>query len=160
MSRLQIKIQQQIGFGMIEAIIIVLVVGAIAILGLLSFQAVQAKSRDTSRRNAIDAVASALEDCYNNKCESTYPTLLQLTDTASGGFVDTNLGSFNTTNLYDSSAGIIQSDAASAATQYQYTVEPTSCSGTGGAIPCTGFTLKAFQETNVSNPYVKESLHK
>lgn len=153
--------KRQIGFTVAELFIFVLVVGLIFVLALLSLQAVKAKSRDTVRRNAIDGIAAQLESCYSGKkCNGTYPSLLQLTDTAAGGFVGTNLPSLNTGYLYDSSAGIVQAGSPSAATQYQYSVTPNGCSGTTGSTPCTGFTLKTYQETNPNNPYVKESLHK
>ena len=150
------------GFTIVEVIIVLIVIGVLAVLIVSSLQTVQAKSRDSTRRNDIDNIAAALEACYNDKdkCASTYPSILQLTDTSPTGFVATNLTSFNNDWLVDSSAGVIQGGTASPATQYQYVTTPQSCTGTGGDTPCTGFTLRAYQETNPDHPYVKESFNK
>jgi prepilin-type N-terminal cleavage/methylation domain-containing protein len=150
------------GFTMVEVIIVLIVAGILAALILNSLQTVQAKSRDAARRADIDNIAAKLEACYNtkDKCNGNYPSILQLTDTSPDGFVVTSLPNFTNDWLYDSSAGIIQSGNASAATQYQYTAKPDNCTGTGGEVPCQGFTLKAYQETNPDHPYVKESLNK
>lgn len=147
---------------MVEVVIVLVVLGILAVLILNSLQTVQAKSRDATRRSDIDNIAQQLESCWSdkNKCNGSYPTVMQLTDTSPSGFIVTNLPSFNNDWLYDSSAGTIQSGSASAATQYQYITTPDSCTGTGGEILCKGFTLKAYQETNPDHPYVKESLNK
>lgn len=147
---------------MVEVVIVLVVLGILTVLILNSLQTVQAKSRDATRRSDIDNIAQQLENCWSDKdkCNGSYPTVMQLTDTSPSGFIVTNLPSFNNDWLYDSSAGTIQSGNASAATQYQYITTPDSCTGTGGEIPCKGFTLKAYQETNPDHPYVKESLNK
>jgi prepilin-type N-terminal cleavage/methylation domain-containing protein len=156
------KRQRLAGFTMVEVIIVLLVLGILAILILNSLQTVQAKSRDATRRSDIDTIAQRLEDCYSNKdtCNGHYPSLLQLTDTSSSGFIITDLPNFNNDWLYDSSSGPVQSNNASAATQYQYIVTPNSCTGTSGEILCQGFTLNTYQETNPDHPYVKESFNK
>jgi type II secretory pathway pseudopilin PulG len=147
---------------MVEVIIVLVVLGILAVLILNSLQTVQAKSRDATRRNDVDNIAQQLEGCWGDKdkCNGSYPSVMQLTDTSSNGFVATNMPSFNNDWLYDSSAGVIQSGNASAATQYQYVTTPENCTGTGGEILCTGFTIKAYQETNPDHPYVKESFNK
>src|SRR6266498_545319 len=150
------------GFTIVEVIIVLLILGILAVLILNSLQAVHAKSRDATRRNDIDSIAKALESCYASKdrCNNAYPTVNQLTDTLQGGFISSNLPGFNNDWLHDSSAGLIQSDNASAATQYQYATTPAICTGTAGDTKCTGFTLKTYQETNPEHPYVKESFNK
>lgn len=150
------------GFSLVEIVIVLLIVGVLAVLIVNSLQAVQAKSRDTTRRDDIDSIARLLEACYTNKetCNGAYPSLIQLTDTAPNGFVTTNMQGFNNDWLKDSSNGPIQSGDASAATQYQYTVVPNGCNGARGNNICRGFTLRAYQETNPDHPYVKESLNK
>lgn len=158
----RVRILLTSGFTMVEVIIVLVVVGILVVLIFNSLQTVQAKSRDATRRNDIDNIAASLEGCYNDKtkCNNTYPTVLQLTDTSPTGFVATNLTGFTNGWLVDSSNGTIQGNAASAATQYQYVSTPQSCTGTSGDTPCTGFTLRAYQETNPDHPYVKESFNK
>jgi type II secretory pathway pseudopilin PulG len=147
---------------MVEVIIVLVVLGILVVLILNSLQTVQAKSRDATRRSNVDNIAQQLENCWGDKdkCNSSYPSVSQLTDTSPSGFVATNLPNFSNDWLYDSSNGVIQSGNASAATQYQYTTSPDNCTGTGGEILCRGFTLKAYQETNTGHPYVKESFNK
>lgn len=147
---------------MIEVIIVLIVMGVLAVLVVNSLQTVQAKSRDATRRDNIDQIAQKLEACYDDKeiCNGTYPSLLQLIDTSPTGFTTTALAGFNNDWLRDSSAGIIQSGEASAATQYQYTTTPDGCTGTVGETKCQGFTLRTYQETNPRHSYVKESLNK
>jgi len=147
---------------MIEIVIILVVIGILIVLIVNSLQTVQAKSRDTTRRNDIDHIAQALEVCYSAKdaCNGAYPSVLQLTDTSPAGFITTNMPGFSNDWLIDSSAGVIQNEAASPATQYQYATTPDRCTGTGGDTPCTGFTLRTYQETNPDHPYVKESANK
>lgn len=150
------------GFAMVEAIIILLIVGILAVLAMNSLQLVQAKSRDTTRRADMDAIAHTIEGCFADKdrCNDTYPSLNQLTDTFDGGFVATQLKGLSTDALHDSSAGIIQAEPASAATQYQYVTAPDQCTGTIGDTPCRGFTLRAYQETSTEQSYIKDSLYK
>ena len=147
---------------MIEVIIALAILGVLTLLIVNNLQIVQAKARDETRRSNIDNIATQLEGCFNNKdtCNHTYPSLSQLTDTLPGGFLDTNLMGLNSGWLYDSSAGIIQAGAASAATQYQYATSPDTCTGTTGDNPCKGFTLQTYQETNPESPYIKDSLNK
>lgn len=150
------------GFTMVEVIIVLVIIGILVVLIVSNLQAVQAKSRDSTRRNDIDNISASLESCYNdkNKCNNTYPSVLQLTDTSPTGFITTNLTNFNNDWLVDSSNGTIQRTDATAATQYQYVTTPQDCTGTSGEAPCTGFTLRAYQETNPNHPYVKESFNK
>lgn len=150
------------GFTMVEVIIVLVVLGILAVLIVNSLQTVQAKSRDATRRSDIDSIAQKLEACYDDKekCNSSYPSIIQLTDTSPNGFATVNLQGFNNDWLRDSSAGLIQTDDASAATQYQYTTTPEGCTGTAGDTRCQGFTLRAYQETNPDHPYIKESFNK
>jgi prepilin-type N-terminal cleavage/methylation domain-containing protein len=150
------------GFTIVEIIITLVIVGILAFLILNSLQTVQAKSRDALRRSDMDSIAKNLEACYGDKdkCDNAYPTVNQLTDTSPGGFLATNFPNFNNEWIYDSSAGLIQTGDASPATQYQYITTPDGCSGTFGDTKCTGFTLKAYQETNPQQPYVKDSFNK
>jgi prepilin-type N-terminal cleavage/methylation domain-containing protein len=163
MKRLSLERRDRLaGFTMVEVVIVLLVLGILATLILNSLQTVQAKSRDATRRTHIDQVAQKLETCYDDKdkCNSAYPSLLQLTDTSPNGFVVANLPDFNNDWLKDSSNGVIQANDATAATQYQYTASPDGCTGTTGSAKCQGFTLRSYQETNPDHPYVKDSFNK
>ncbi|HWZ66171.1 MAG TPA: type II secretion system protein [Patescibacteria group bacterium] len=147
------------GFTIVELLIVIVVIGILAALVLNSFSGVQAKARDTKRQTDMKALATQLEVCYNDKCGSSYPTLVQLTDTSAGGFIQTNMKGLDVNALKDSNGATIQANAPAATNQYQYSPTPAGCTGTTGATLCTSFTLQAFQEKTPTTPYVKTSLN-
>jgi prepilin-type N-terminal cleavage/methylation domain-containing protein len=153
-----IKKQLQRGFTVVELLIVIVVIGILAALVLNSFAGVQAKARDTQRKTDINAIATQLEACYNDKCNGTYPGLTNLQDDATNGWVETNLPGFDKSALYDSTNAKIQGNAVSATAQYRYV--GSDCTGVGAAEVCKGFTLTAWQEQNTGSPYTKESLNK
>lgn len=53
--------QQSKGFTLLEILVVMLIVGAIATIGLRSYLASQMKARDTRRKNDIEQLARALE---------------------------------------------------------------------------------------------------
>jgi len=145
---------------MVEVVIVLVIIGILAALVLTSLSGVKAKTRDTARKDEITAIAKQLEDCYNNACSGSYPTLVQLTDTSAGGFAQTNFKNFSNDSLVDSGNSVIQGNEPTASNQYQYKPAPAGCSGISGSSLCTGYTLKAYQETNTAHPYTKESFNK
>jgi len=149
------------GFAFIELIIGIVVVGILVALALNSYGEVQAKSRDTRRQAAIDTIAAALEACYNGPCKHTYPSLLQLQDDSSGGWVQTNLTHFASSTLYDSKLNKIQGDAPDVNGEYQY--QPLKANGQQCPIGmnqvCAGYILRAWQEQRPDSSYTKRSLN-
>lgn len=148
----QIRTLYQRGFTVVELLIVIVVIGILAALVLNSFAGVQAKARDTQRQTDINAIATQLEACYNDRCNGTYPTLAELQDVAAAGWVETNLPGFDISALYDTTDTLIQGNAPSATAQYQYS--PT-CSGTPSV--CTSFSLSTYQEQG--STYTKNSLN-
>lgn len=161
MTHLFSKVQRarQHGFTIVELLIVIVVIGILAALVLNSFAGVQAKARDTKRKTDIQAIATQLEACYNDKCGGAYPTLAQLTDTSAGGFVQTNLKGLDITALKDSNGNLLQANAPSSTNQYQYSPTPAGCTGTTGATLCTSFTMQTYQEQSPNTPYTKASLN-
>lgn len=155
-----IQKQLQRGFTVVELLIVIVVIGILAALVLNSFAGVQAKARDTQRKTDINAIATQLEACYNDKCNGAYPTLAELQDDAASGWVETNLKGLDKGALFDSTNAKVQGGAVSATAQYRYVPAPASCTGVSGATVCTGFTLSAWQEQATGTPYTKESLNK
>lgn len=149
------------GFAFLELIISIVVVGVLVALALNSYGEVQAKSRDTKRQAAIDTIAAALEACYNGPCKHTYPSLLQLQDDSSSGWVQANLPHFASSTLYDSKLNKIQGDAPDVNGEYQY--QPLKADGQQCPIGmnqvCAGYVLRAWQEQHPDSPYVKRSLN-
>lgn len=155
-----IQKQLQRGFTVVELLIVIVVIGILAALVLNSFAGVQAKARDTQRKTDVNAIATQLEACYNDRCNGAYPTLAALQQDSTGGWVETNLKGLDKGALRDSTNALIQSGAVSATAQYQYDVSGATCSGTAVTDTCNSFVLRAWQEQATGTPYVKESLNK
>lgn len=150
----------QYGFTITEIIIVIIVLGILIALIVNSFATVQAKGRDTDRKTEINSIATALESCYNTKCNSTYPTLSQLQDDGKDGWVSKYMPDFDLSNLYDSGSTKIQGESVSATDQYKY--DPRKSDGNrcvGESDKCTSFTLTTYQELDPNNPYTKQSLN-
>lgn len=153
------RVHAQRGFTVVELLIVIVVIGILASLVLNSFAGVQAKARDTQRKTDLNAIGTQLEACYNDKCNGAYPTLANIQDDATSGWVETNFKGFDKNALYDSNNAKVQGSAVSATAQYQYSVTPVGCTGVGGtATPCLSFTLTSYQESGTN--YVKTSLNK
>ncbi len=145
------------GFTLIEAVIIVAVLGILAILIVYSYSGVRAKERDTQRQSAINTIWTELEKCYNDKCNSTYPSLSQIQDDK---WVSENMRFTDANVLIDNAHNKIQGNNVSITDQYQYAPsgkEASRCTGTSGDNPCIKYVLRAYQEQNPSNPYQKKS---
>ena len=60
------------GFTLIELMIVMIIMGVLAAIGVTSFMSSQIKGRDAQRKGNLKAIAQALELYYNDK--SAYPT--------------------------------------------------------------------------------------
>jgi type IV pilus assembly protein PilA len=160
MHRKIIDTLRQQGFSFVELIIVIVIIGILAVLALSSYGAYEARVRDTRRETSINALDTQLEACYNSACNGSYPSLTQLQDDSSNGWIAKNFKNFNKSVLYDSKGKKIQSQAPSDAAEYQY--EPFKADGSlcGTGEICTSFTLKAWQEENSADLYVMNSLNK
>lgn len=59
------------GFTLVELLIVIVIIGILASIGLGSFNTAQMKSRDSKRKTNLQQIANALEIYYNDK--GTYP---------------------------------------------------------------------------------------
>ena len=55
------------GFTLMELLIVIVLLGILATLGLSSFKSSQTKSRDTKRKGDLKSISTALEIYYNDK---------------------------------------------------------------------------------------------
>jgi type II secretion system protein G len=60
------------GFTLIEILIVMVIIGILAAIGIGSFQSSQIKARDASRKSDLQQIGKALEAYYNDKGE--YPS--------------------------------------------------------------------------------------
>lgn len=68
------------GFTLIELMIVMVIMGVLAVIGVTAFMSSQVKGRDSARKGDLNAIAQALELYYNDN--SRYPA-----DDNSGGMV-------------------------------------------------------------------------
>lgn len=59
------------GFTLIEILVVMVIIGILAVLGIGNFQSSQLKARDTSRKSDLRQISTALETYYNDY--GTYP---------------------------------------------------------------------------------------
>jgi len=69
---MKIKQTSQSGFTLIEILVVMVIIGILATIGLGSFQSSQVKSRDATRKSDLKQIGSALETYYNDVGQ--YPT--------------------------------------------------------------------------------------
>lgn len=55
------------GFTLVELLIVIVIIGILASIGIASFSSSQMKSRDTQRKANLKQIANALEIYYNDK---------------------------------------------------------------------------------------------
>ena len=65
------KFKRQRGFTMIEILVVMIIIGLLAAIGLGNFTSTQLKSRDARRKSDLANIAKALELYYNDRLE--YP---------------------------------------------------------------------------------------
>ncbi len=58
--------KKNLGFTMIELLIVIVILGILSVIGLGSFRAAQVKSRDANRKGSLSAIATSLEVYYND----------------------------------------------------------------------------------------------
>jgi prepilin-type N-terminal cleavage/methylation domain-containing protein len=142
--------KRQSGFTIVELLIVIVIIGILATLVIVTFTGTQKKARDSQRQTDINAVASHLEAYYADK--GYYPTFTDLSDTATSGFVRTELKGLDTEALVGPKGGALKTGAASG-DQYGYNV---TCTDSADRTTCTGFELQAILEKDGST-YSKKS---
>lgn len=65
------KTKNRYGFSLIELMVVISIIGVLMAIGAVSYTTAQRKARDSSRKNAMDSIAKALEQYYADN--STYP---------------------------------------------------------------------------------------
>lgn len=155
---------KQSGFTIVELLIVIIVIGILAGLVITMFSGIQEKARDTERQTDLQAMHGQLESFFAQK--GYYPSLADLNDRATSGFVATNLKGLDKEAFRDPKAVTADSGyrlvAAPAAKAYAYAVTTsTGSSCESDDTTCAKYTLTATLEglINNSGTYVKTSLN-
>ncbi len=67
----QLRLGSSSGFTLIEILVVMVIIGILAAIGLGAFQSAQVKGRDARRKSDIKNISTALEIYYNDK--RSYP---------------------------------------------------------------------------------------
>ena len=149
--------KRQQGFTIVELLIVIVVIGILAALVITTFTGIQQRARNTERETDIKAIHGQVEAYFAQ--EGRYPTLANLNDQSTGGFLDTSMKGLDNDALYDPRGDDTDTTplaAAAAADIYSYVATPTGCdNGAGG--DCVGYTLTATLEGG--GTYVKTALN-
>ncbi len=82
----------QLGFTMVELLIVVVIIGILAVIGINNFLTAQIKARDSQRKSDLQTIAKGLEMYFNDKGEypaATNDEILDIDWGDTNGFTDT-----------------------------------------------------------------------
>lgn len=151
---------KQSGFTIVELLIVIVVIGILAGLVITTFNGIQQKARDTERETDVKALHSQLEAFWAQK--AYYPSLADMNDQASGGFVATNMKGLDLGAFKDPKGSSNTLLATAASGSYAYAVSDASGNSCeADDTTCAKYVLTATLEgtINGSSTYVQNSLN-
>jgi prepilin-type N-terminal cleavage/methylation domain-containing protein len=131
------------GFTIIELLIVIIIIGILALIGVVAYGNVQESARNSKRQSDISSLHTAIE-AYFVQNNNQYPTSTEINDDAAGGFRETELKGVPDETFKDPKAANSQLAGARTVNQYAYVVAPAGCDNT--ATTCTSYQLIAVQE--------------
>lgn len=147
------KRTSQPGFTIVEMLIVIIIIGILATLVMVTFNGIQQKARDNERVTDIKALHGQIEAYFIE--HTFYPSLNELNDTASGGFLETNMKGLDKEALRDPRGNVEVITNTPTSNTYSYEVAPVGCDNSATA--CNSYTLTAKLESGTD--YVKKNLN-
>jgi prepilin-type N-terminal cleavage/methylation domain-containing protein len=144
-----LKKRNNLGFTIVELLIVIIVIGILAALVLVTYNGVQQKARDTERKTDIQALASHLE-VYNAQ-NGRYATLANMNDAT---FRAANMKGLDSNALQDPKGAAQTLCSTVQANCYAYVTTPANCDN-GANGDCTNYVLTATLEAG--GTFVKQS---
>lgn len=131
------------GFTIIELLIVIIIIGILALIGVVAYGNAQQSARNSKRQSDISSLHTAIE-AYTTQNSGVYPSLAEMNDAAAGGFRETNLKGVPAETFTDPKAANSTLAGARTANQYAYVATPAGCDNS--TTDCTGYTLIAVPE--------------
>lgn len=129
------------GFTIIELLIVIIIIGILALIGVVAYGNVQQSARNSKRQSDISSLHTAIE-AYAVQNNNQYPSLTQINDSA---FRTTSLKGVPDETFKDPKATNSTMASARTVNQYAYVATPANCDNTATNL-CTGYTLIAVPE--------------
>lgn len=114
------------GFTIVEIIIVIVVIGILATVGIVSYGGMQARARDTERKADIDSMATALETYYEQS--GRYPDHTTMAGLTGGSFLSQRGDGLRLPPAALTAPG----DTAIDSNYYSYTLAPVTSSSKYG----------------------------
>ena len=128
------------GFTIIELLIVIIIIGILALIGVVAYGNVQQSARDSKRQSDISSIHTALEAYFVQ--ENVYPAFADLNDAT---WRTTNLKGVPDETFQDPKAANSTLANARTVNQYAYVVGPAGCDNAPGT-ECTEYQLIAVPE--------------
>lgn len=128
------------GFTIIELLIVIIIIGILALIGVVAYGNVQESARNSKRQSDISSLHTAIE-AYFVQNNSQYPSATQINDAT---FRSTNLKGVPDETFKDPKAANSTMAGARTVNQYAYVVTPSGCDNS--TTTCTAYQLIAVPE--------------
>ncbi len=135
-----ISLNNRKGFTIIELLIVIIIIGILALIGVVAYGNVQESARNSKRQSDISSLHTAIE-AYFVQNNNVYPSATEINDAT---FRSNDLKGVPDETFKDPKAANSTMATARTVNQYAYVVTPSGCDN--GTTPCTAYQLIAVPE--------------